>query len=310
MSAFPYRTPAVRDLAWACFSPQLLQVGRIPDAGRDVVDCGLSLTPVRVRWLERLDSCPAPLLDHLGHRPSHRLGVYFEQLWQFFLAHDPAVELIAHNLPVRDRERTLGEFDLIYLCHERQRYFHLELAVKFFLGHRLTTRTEAASHWREWLGPNTSDRLDLKLEQLLRHQVRLGDRAAAREQLAAMGIAGMDREIALRGYLFQSPTDPLPPPVGFNPGHRLDQWLPLGGLDTHLQSLEARAFLLLSRLQWLAPAHAQDHPEIFSRYTLAKRLQSLLAASARAQLVAGVDASGIEICRFFVTHDRWPLAPC
>lgn len=306
MSVFPYRTQAVRDLAWACFAPPLLHIEQLADDGENVAACGLSLNPRRLHWLAQLDRDPRPLLEHLAHGNDFRLGIYFERLWQFFLSRDAAVELLAQNLPVRDGTRTLGEFDIIYWCHERRRHFHLELAVKYFLGYRQQTSCEPHSHWSEWLGPNASDRLDLKMERLLHHQARLGQHPMAREPLGRLGITDLAAEIAIKGYLFQSIDDPLPPPIGFNAELAMSQWLPLSELEPHLAGLEAGRFVLLPKALWLTPTQAGPQGPFFDRPALAQRLQSLLTAGGPARLVAGLGPGGTELCRFFVTANDWP----
>ena len=131
-----YHTREVRDLAWACFSPPLLLSPGLAQPEEAVSNCGLGLTDARRSWLERLDRDARPLLEHLARRRGSRLGIYFEQLWHFFLTEDPAVDLVAHNLPVRADGRTIGEFDCLYYCRERRRHVHLELAVKYYLGYQ------------------------------------------------------------------------------------------------------------------------------------------------------------------------------
>jgi hypothetical protein len=209
---------------------------------------------------------------------------------------------------VRSRERTLGEFDIIYWCRERQRHFHLELAVKYYLGWRRRTTREPASHWSEWLGPDARDRLDRKMAQLLQHQARLGLHPLAIEQLCALGIQDLAQEVALKGYLFQSLADPLPPPVGFNPELALARWLPLNELESRLEAMAAERFLLPVKTRWLTPVQAGPEDIFLSRATLAQRLQSVLAEGGRARLVAAIGATGTEVCRFFVTANDWPGA--
>ena len=306
MSAFPYRTQAVRDLAWACFSPTLLDSRQLADDGENVADCGLALTPARLQWLTQLDHEPGPLLEHLSRKPNKRLGIYFERLWHFFLEQDPGTELLAHNLAVRDHGRTLGEFDVIYWCHQRRRHYHLELAVKFYLGRRQQINSEPASRWREWLGPNSRDRLDLKLDQLLQRQIRLGTHPLAREQLAALGIPDVAQEIVIKGYLFNSLGDPLPPPFGYNARCPMRHWLPLEELRVQLRKLPPERYMELSKERWLAPVLVNDEDELLSRSALDERLQSQFTSNSRARLVAGVDRAGLEQCRFFVTANDWP----
>ena len=306
MSVFPYQTQAVRDLAWACFAPALLPAAQLAPEEAQVSDCRLHLTPARQKWLEALDDSPGALQAYLAARRSRRVGLYFEHLWHFFLEHDPAVELVAHNLPVRDSGRTLGEFDVIYRCHERQRHVHLELAVKYFLSWRSGTRAEAASQWHEWLGPNARDRLDLKLRQLFQRQIQLGLNPAARLQLDRLGIGDMAREIVIKGCLFQSLDDSLPPPTGFNDRLNLGKWLHLAALPAFIGELKSDRFVLPPKLRWLSPLQGLAGDEFFDRSSLAERLQSLADRTARARLVVGVDAEGVETHRFFVTPDDWP----
>ena len=313
---YPYQTQEVRDLAWACFSPSLLLTPELltqksADDEQNITECGLALTPPRRAWLEALDRDASALLEHLSKQRSHRLGVYFEHLWHFFLEQDPATDLAAHNLPIHHHGKTLGEFDCIYFCHERQRHFHLELAVKFFLSHRQASTDETASHWNEWLGPNTKDRLDRKIEHLMQRQIRLGDNPVAREQLRRLGIFELGKEVEIKGYLFQSTVDPLPPPQGFNPARRLDQYVELPLLRRHLDELGQRSicgYLILPRAQWLSAART-DIDTALCQEELLSKLHHQLTADWRPQLVAALDRTGVESQRFFVTPTLWPARP-
>ena len=305
---YPYQTQEVRDLAWACFSPPLLVTSQLADDGQNIANCGLPLTAQRRAWLEALDRDATALLQHLSIQRSHRLGVYFEHLWHFFLAHDPVVDLVAHNLPVRDGGRTLGEFDCIYYCHERQRHFHLELAVKFFLSHRQTTGAEHASHWSEWLGPNTDDRLDRKVEHLMQHQIQLGSHPLAQQRLQALGIVELAREVEIKGYLFQAQADPLPAPYGFNPEQHLSKHVRIGLLSAHLATLHAIApgrYMILDKSRWLSPVLTSADSGLEAGQ-LVSELEARLARDERPQLVAAIDNNGSESRRFFVTAQHWP----
>jgi hypothetical protein len=214
---------------------------------------------------------------------------------------------VAHNLAVREQGRTLGEFDILYWCHERQSHFHLELAVKFFLGRRLQTMGGPASHWSEWLGPNGADRLDLKLAQLYQRQIRLGESPVARQQLAQLGIVHLALEIVVKGYLFTARSDPLPAPPGYNPALALAQWLPLNELDQHLQTLPVERFAIPAKEQWLTPVQGVGSEPIHNRAALLKQLQAEFITRSRARLVVALDDEEREQCRFFVTPDDWPL---
>lgn len=305
---YSYQTQEVRDLAWACFSPSLMLASQWCTQGPPVTDCGLQLTPQRGAWLARLDRDPGPLREHLSLRAGRRLGIYFEHLWHFFLAQDPAVDLLAHNLPVYHGGQTVGEFDCIYFCRNRQRTVHLELAVKYFLSNRQSTAGSAPSLCSEWLGPNAADRLDLKLTHLVNRQIRLAQHPAARQLLHSRGIAGLDREIEMKGYLFQSLRDPLHPPLGCNPEHALEYWLDIGQLESYLGESDANSYLLLPRMLWLSRVQNGAGQRGITASELRLTLSERLAAGQLPLLVAALDDTGQEIRRFFVTGPTWPPA--
>jgi hypothetical protein len=301
ISIYPFQTREVRDLAWACFSPPLLHSAGLAGAGENLSNCALGLTDARRAWLERLDRDPGPLLAHLAERPGARLGIYFERLWHFFLAEDPAVDLLAHNLPVREGGRTIGEFDCLYYCRDRRRPVHLELAVKYYLGYRDDALRGAGA----WLGPDSRDRLDLKVAHLMGSQIRLGDHPAAKAELQRLGIAGLAKEVEIKGDLFQPRYAPLPPPRGFNRDRRFSYWLRCAGLAEHLNSMDCNRFFVLPRLSWLAPSVTPPE-ECDNRDNLLRRLDRHFSVHRQPQLVASLGPDGRECERFFVTDSRWP----
>ncbi|MEM1113790.1 MAG: DUF1853 family protein [Pseudomonadota bacterium] len=289
MHSLALNTPIARDLAWACFSPPLLHL--------TVPHPTFTLTPERQQWLKNLDKDPTPLLDFLGRRSEGRLGLYFEALWRFFLHADPLCELIAHNLPVRSLGRTLGEFDLIYFCRERNRFCHLELALKFYLG---TEAADASSDqaWAAWVGPNSRDRLDLKLEKLLSKQSQLGLSLAGQDALAALGVKDALPEIRVAGRLYRHPDAACALPAEYNNDLSAQVWRHASGLSQLIASDPALSWHPLKRRQWLAPVGTQE--------TLDPPLTGTEALRLPIQLVAL--RGGAEYARCFVVADTWPSA--
>ncbi|MEH6582944.1 MAG: DUF1853 family protein [Halioglobus sp.] len=305
---YPYKNPAVRDLAWACFSPPLLHSALLEDETASVRNCGLTLTAPRKRWLQALDSNPVPLLEHIAGIHSHRLGIYFEGLWHFFLNQDESIDLLAHNLPVRENGVTLGEFDCLYYCHQRLGHFHLELAVKFFLGNRGSTESSNTSQWQEWWGPGCQDRLDLKVRHLLDHQSQLANHPAARNSLSNLGITDVGREVEVKGYLYQSRNDPMAAPRGYNPGKPMEQWVHLDDIPLHCEKSGWPAFVILPKRQWLAPAQGLDTDSAFTPAGLQEALKSHFEENNRPLLVAALNQSGDQQSRFFAVNNDWPQA--
>lgn len=288
----------MRDLAEACFGPALLRVSGLP-GGTGVSDGEPLLDAQRREWLARIDAAPGRLHEHLNALSGQRLGLYFERLWHFFLTEDPGTRLLAHNLPVRTETRTIGEFDCLYYCSRRQRNVHLELAVKLYLGC-------ATDDGTRWYGPNTRDRLDLKLDHMLSHQVRLGDHPAAGPVLASLEVDEPLREVVLRGCLFQPWREPLPAPAGYNSARPDAYWIPLTALSAFAGHLAIDTHLPLPRLRWLSRALtcAGDRP--LATGALQDALGQRFDAGHGPLLIAALDRAGREHLRYFVVPDEWP----
>lgn len=318
------RHRVVRDLLWACFAPPLMLTPQLSARGGALSNCGLTLTKQRRQRFIALDLEPAPLLAALENSQKLRLGIYFEHLWHFFLEWDEAVDLLAHNLAVHDGKRTIGEFDCIYYCRERGRHIHLELAVKFFLGKSGVNATTALSKQSDWVGPNRQDQLDRKIARLTEHQIQLGEHPAAQPLLEALGIAELDKEIEIKGRLFQSvlgscqgirsATSPtvlptlLPAPCGYNLEIPLSAWWPLSGVTEQRQNNVATHFSILDKRLWLAPIEAIDTVARLTSQALTTQLLAHFSVQHRPLQIAALDAQGNELERFFVVPDDWAEA--
>ncbi|KZX58789.1 hypothetical protein A3709_17495 [Halioglobus sp. HI00S01] len=286
--ALPWRNRAVRDLAWSCFSTPMIDCATLPAQmlPATTTNCQLRLSRQRRDWLDGLDQQPAPLEAYIETTRGGRLGLYFEKLWHFFLEQDPQVDLLATNLAVRHEGRTLGEFDVIYFCRQRRRHIHLELAVKFYLrGPNVT-----GSAWEHWLGPNTRDRLDLKVKRMRDHQLALSDREEAAAVLTALGVTALDREMEVKGRLFAPCDQPGEPPPGWPVTAPLDTYQHCASPD-----MPPEGATLLEREFWLAP--------LLERPARDNRGEP---HAHRPQLVAELDTCGAELRRYFQVPETWP----
>ena len=173
-------------------------------------------------------------------------------MWHFFLDNDAEVDLLAHNLPVRDATRTLGEFDCLYRCRKSGDIVHLELAVKFYL-YTGSGNSGTGDDRADWLGPGRRDRLDRKLDHLAMHQTRLAGQPAAQQLLRDRGLAPDRMEVAVKGRLFQRSDRPATPPTGFNPAQSLLTWYHVDKLELIESECESRGWVILPRRHWLAP---------------------------------------------------------
>jgi len=294
------RRPAVRDLAWVVTSPAMLSQApwaqRHPLKGSDWA----SEPELLVRWLRLLDQNDASLSDWLAVSSSHRLGLYYERLWQFALREAPGVRLLAANLPIRDNGHTLGEMDAV--LRDRDGVHHLELAVKFYLGRDDKPGEDTC----DWLGPGRDDRLDRKLLHLSGHQLPMANSPAARQRLSALGIAPPQPWLWLGGYLFYPWHAHGEAPAGAHPDHLRGDWVH----RCQWPALAANAqgyWQPLARAQWLAPARMLTS-ELWDTFTFHHWLDDL-PSDAPAQLVVRMVPEGEfahEAQRLFLVGDNWP----
>ncbi|MBB3104727.1 DUF1853 family protein [Azomonas macrocytogenes] len=299
------RHPAVRDLAWALLAPSLLPAS-CPGQRHPLAASRWQHSPGSLAdWLLHQEDIPQNLQGWLARGSSRRLGIYYEQLWQFALHQAPDIDLLAANLPIRDNGRTLGEFDL--LLRDASGVHHLELAVKFYLG----LNAENAFRHGNWVGPGSADRLDQKLERLYRHQLLLSSRPEAIAVLATLGIEKTCSNFWMSGYLFEPwpQACPTPPaPVEVEPVSARARWLRRAQWPCFSASHPDLLWYPLSRHAWLAPARLKKD-ELPEQAVFEQWLEQL-ALDAPAQLLARMEPAGDgtwkEDGRLFLVSDKWP----
>ena len=192
------------------------------------------------------------LLRQLNEGQSHFLGSYVERLWRHYIESSPRYRLLAHNLQVYDQGKTLGEFDFIVRDETTGITVHQEIAVKFYLGLPCPEQTQCL-----WFGPNNVDRLDKKAAHLTNKQLRLFEKAQARETLEKLGINKLTSECILRGRLFLPWADEIRHQCQMLEGSTAhvpkDSWMTFSELTHYMDSRpEGTKYWLLEKHQWLS----------------------------------------------------------
>jgi hypothetical protein len=318
------RDPAVRDLAWLLFSPDLLR----PHPAAPLADLWESPqeADASAEWLIALDRDPHALHRALDVPRLTRLGRYAEELLGWFLLQGPFARLVAANVALRRAGRTLGECDFL-LETSRGRRLHWELAVKCYL-----QVSEGRGQLADFVGPNLRDRFDRKLSHLLDHQLRL----SAREEFALLGHPGpWLAQMFVKGWLFYRADGgghtlrPMsaPDPVELAPGHPRGWWVTHADWPAFAAAHAAAGWSVLPRLDWLAPrrlganeAMAQPTPSDYSHDaararsgvappTAPQRLFEQIARASEPVMAAAFaadDGGYRELSRGFIVPDDWP----
>jgi hypothetical protein len=306
------------DLFWAVTSPDLMAdfTGLSKqDTTIDSITLAPHFTDLKRSLLQQLkiDELPAYL-----QTPKFRLGVYFEKLWHFMLENYPGVDLLAHNLPVTNNSRTLGEFDFIYYCHNRKRPVHLEVAVKFYLGLESNgDELNGENNWHHWVGPGGKDRLDIKLLRMLNHQCQLSQTPDGQAMLATLGIDNIEaivQEICLKGYFFYPLSGTCREPVSANQQHLSGFWARLGQLKNPESELHNYQWLILPKMSWFSPECNHDKTQQLSLNMLCEQVNHrfetnpfpimVQATSDRTQLKGERTSASL---RGFIVPDNWQM---
>lgn len=297
--------PHVRALAWLLDAPDLLD----PACAlwrRQIASLG-PVTPATAVWLMAQERDPALLLGALGSRPYYRLGLYAEKLMAFYFEQHGL--LLAHGLQVRaGKNGTVGEFDFLLRCGRS--LLHWEFATKFYLLEGAAGADQGQSNSPDALdrlvGPNLADTLGLKMRKILDQQLALGRHPAA-QRLLPQAVAGA--KALVRGWLFY-PGGVAPAIAGLAPGHCHGFWCALDQVN----AIGGDLFVLLPRLQWLAPWKAAVGSDValFSRAQLQATLAVRFAATPAPApvMVAQVRQKGAwlqEQQRGFIVPDDWAV---
>jgi len=285
------RPAPVRALAWLLDSPDLLDADAPPWAGR-IATLG-SVTPGVADWLAQLDQDPARLEAALGGKTYTRLGLYAEKLMAFYFAEQG--RLVRHGLQVRAaRNDTIGEFDFL-LEHGADALTHIEFATKFYL-----LDGGASNEFDALVGPNLADSLGVKMRKVFERQLALSEHPAAQ---ALLPLPVTQAQALIKGWLFY-PSGSWPAMQGITAAHCRGFWCALDELD----AIPGDDFLILPKLEWLAPFLGQPTDHMLTRTQLTTTLAQTFETSSTPLLVAIIRHHGDlieEVERGFITPNDW-----
>ena len=261
---------AVRDLLWAINSPSLIEgesaVGRLEV---EKIDLGL-------------------LQVFLGAHRSFKVGHYFESLVHFWLEKVRRVEMVAHRRQIKNSDRTLGELDFVFR-DEQERLNHWETAVKFYL-----FDPDNEVNGSRFIGPNTADTLERKLDRLLQHQLPLSACEFPEVEI---------RRAFVKGWLYRNPFHTVDGdlPNGVSPDHLAGVWIRHAQADWLDRFDNGTEFQILEKPHWLAasPAPVMDVNNLLGRLDAHFESQ-------KQSIHVGISVDGVELERLFVVPDRWP----
>ena len=294
-----YLHSAVNDLAFILFAPELMQ---------HHFKLSIEATPARLSWLRQLDENPKRLFQINTKQP---LGRYYESLWALFFEADEQFDLIAKNLVLQGFDaqgmrRTLGEFDFIIFDKTHKRYYHLEVAIKYYLffdAHPSLIEREQ----RHWFGPNSQDNLERKWQHLLNKQSVLSTLPEAKALLESLHIPPntLERKISAKGYLFHRQADNEKLGSEHLPDSASPQTLSPYYFINETDAFANQPLYFITKRRWLSQTH---HSDDISLITVDELIELLAKKQSPVLLAYGESIQGVirESERFFVCPEAWP----
>ncbi|MCX9448676.1 DUF1853 family protein [Vibrio cholerae] len=128
-----------------------------------------------------------------------RLGFLYQHLCAQLFTETPFYNAVSEEIQLINEGKTVGSLDFLAKNRKTEHYEHWEVAVKFYLLHQGC-----------WYGPNAEDRLDIKLDHMLNHQLPLSQHPLFIEQHPLW--AGASQHLLMQGRLYTNPfsDEPIP----------------------------------------------------------------------------------------------------
>lgn len=136
---------------------------------------------------------PNQRFTSLPYQGNSRLGFWYQHVChQHFLSHPHYDVLLEEVQLFHQDKKTIGAIDFLIHDHQHIEIQHWEVAVKFYLLHE-----------NLWYGPNSRDRLDLKLAHMLNHQLKMTQTASFQQSYAQ--YKHIQPKLLMQGRLYVNP---------------------------------------------------------------------------------------------------------
>ncbi|MGF1724167.1 DUF1853 family protein [Photobacterium nomapromontoriensis] len=186
-------------------------------------------------WLEKFAS-HAVVPESITYQGNHRLGFFYQWLWQQLIIHHPHYELVAEEIQLHVDGKTVGAIDFLVTNSLTGQLEHWEVAIKFYL-----------ALGNSWPGPNAQDNLDKKAHRMLTHQLMLSHHSAYQQQLHHYYGQPAVKRLIMQGRLFFSTNKSnIGSDITINPSASTGQWC-YAADSAHL-TLQA-----IAKTDWIAP---------------------------------------------------------
>lgn len=144
-------------------------------------------------------TCTLSDLEQLQHPRNSVLGKRMESFFEIAIKHSERYKIVASNLQIIEKKRTLGEIDFLLFDKIKSRPVHVELVYKLYI-----YEPELPAEMDRWIGPNRKDSLSAKLEKLRSGQFPLLYRPETLEYLKGLDLKPeeVEQQLCFKAKLF------------------------------------------------------------------------------------------------------------
>ncbi|WP_413283995.1 DUF1853 family protein [Vibrio sp. MA40-2] len=212
------------------------------------------------------------LPNYQEYNGNSRLGFIYQELCKRLFEHHSDFSVVADEIQLFEGKQTIGAID--FILKRQQKIEHWEVAIKFYL-----------LRGGLWYGPDSRDRLDIKLDRMLTHQLEMSKSEAFMQRFP--NLADITPKLLMHGRLYINPFEPETVPqesVGYtiNPCSIVGNWC-----YQHQLQLVNEPLYKLKKYDWIAGTNA-----------LTEKLTELSEYAVHCQTLSGDF--------WFVVPDHWP----
>jgi len=294
-----FKQQVINDLAWVIASPGLLNSDHHYVLNNE--QCQKFYEDIENRLIE-WDTHSETLPKQLS-APRPYVGDYFENLIAFWLKNRKGIEQFNQRQTVFENKRTLGEFDFLFHHTQLQKSFHWEVAIKYYLYYE--SGGDAIFY-----GPNSRDRLSIKVDKMFNQQILLSKQLAAK-CIIEQYPTPICPQILLKGYLFYPShklnSDKFNIPDYISSSHLRGWWSYANDPVIPKHHVDSQWFIL-NKPHWLAiprqPKSLLDYNSLqdIIRVHFNRSQKPLFLA----EVMQNSDGEYLETSRGFIVPNNWP----
>lgn len=275
------------DLNWALTSQSLIQ-SNMPEFEGDIVNTIQSWvnTEEYTTWFKNIKRNPTKLIGFFNNEEQLILGKYLERLLNFFFTEYSSIELIHAGKQIFEKQITKGELDFVIENVNENEVFHLEVAVKYYMGFKNVAKHDL------WIGPNGMDTLQKKMLKL-DLQLKLSKE---------LDIHIDDNKALILGYFFKH-WNSANWPYFYTEREGQGQWL----YEDEMQQFfkEDKFYSIVPKYRWLS-FFLEGQSLLKNGREIQKEISNQIKTIGKGIMVVEVDASKKILNKCIVAPINWP----